>query len=715
MAVVRDLCGGDRHRQRGNSLTVSGGYAAVNTALSTLSETDPTTGSDPITVTATDQFGFTAGAKTIGVTVAGLPVVNAPGSLIVATGIARTVGGVSVSEANAVGSEGLTVVVSDSHGLISIGSAFGATLQNNGTTSETISGTFTQVNNALTTLTDTNSIATTDTISIAATDAFGNVATTPGSIAVTVNGLPVITAPSTTIAVGLGKSTAINGVSISETGSPAGDTFNVTLADTNGLLTLGTITGLAITGQGTASVNLTGSLANINLALGRSATPTIRSGADSIVINASDTTLGASAIQKSVSINDDNGPVITIPATGATIGVGKAGAISGVTLSESGSGTNETFTFRSRTRMDCYRPRALEAPGCRARAPRRWRFLGTLTQIAAALGTLTDFDATTPNDTITLNSVDQFGSSSATQTLAVTVNSLPAISAPASDVVGVGQTETFLGVGVTENGNTTGESLSVVVSDATGVLTGSTASGGAIANNGTHSITVSGTFAQVDAILAALTLNEAGGTSDIVSLTAADGFANSATPASVSIIVNGAPKLTAPSAVAVGVGKTATASGVSLAETGNTAGETFTITASDTNGVLSASNAGGASVSAAATALTISGSLEPGKRRACHACRQRRCRRPRHDQPESYGQSRQQRYSRDFSCSRQRTFARCADERGRRDRQVQFGGRCISERGRRRDGRDFHGDAIRRSWAAIGDGRGRRERDGLGQ
>ena len=252
----------------GTNLTVSGGYAAVNTALATLAETDGTPGSDPITVTATDQFGFTAGAKTIGVTVTGLPVVSAPGALIVATGIARSVAGVSVSEANAPSTEMVTVTLMDTNGLLTFGSDGGAIVLNNDASSLSILGTFSEVNNALATLSDTDSSGTTDTITIGATDQFGNVATTPASIAVTVNGLPVIAAPTTTVAAAPGAATPITGVSISESGSPAGDTFNVTLADGHGLLSVSTTSGVTIGGQGTAGLSLTGSLAQINVALG---------------------------------------------------------------------------------------------------------------------------------------------------------------------------------------------------------------------------------------------------------------------------------------------------------------------------------------------------------------------------------------------------------------------------------------------------------------
>ena len=84
-----------------NSLTISGTLADVNATLATLTDTDGTAGSDPITVNASDQFGFTAGTQTVGVTVTGLPSISAPASIVVGIGAAHAIGGVGVSEANA--------------------------------------------------------------------------------------------------------------------------------------------------------------------------------------------------------------------------------------------------------------------------------------------------------------------------------------------------------------------------------------------------------------------------------------------------------------------------------------------------------------------------------------------------------------------------------------------------------------------------------------
>ena len=107
-----------------------------------------------------------------------------------------------------------------------------------GTTSLTITGSLAQVNSDLGTLTDTDAATAADTITVNASDSFGNSAA-PQSIAVTVTsaiGPLAITAPASAT-VGVGQAGAISGVSISrDRPTTSGETFTVTLADTNGVL-----------------------------------------------------------------------------------------------------------------------------------------------------------------------------------------------------------------------------------------------------------------------------------------------------------------------------------------------------------------------------------------------------------------------------------------------------------------------------------------------
>ena len=103
---------------------------------------------------------------------------------------------VSVSESVSLPNEIFTVTLTDSSGLLSATGASG-----NGTNILTISGSLSQVNAALATLSDTNQVVGVDNIAVNATSSLNNVAAS-AIIPVTVNGPPVISVPDPVIGVG---------------------------------------------------------------------------------------------------------------------------------------------------------------------------------------------------------------------------------------------------------------------------------------------------------------------------------------------------------------------------------------------------------------------------------------------------------------------------------------------------------------------------------
>jgi hypothetical protein len=109
---------------------------------------------------------------------------------------------------------------------------------------------------------------------------------------------------------------------------------------------------------------------------------------------------------------------ITGPAA-ATVGQGQATAISGVNLSESGNTAGETFTV---TLADANGALSATGSGVSGDGTTSLTITGSLTQVNSDLATLTDTDATTPSDTITLNASDSLGNTAIPQTIAVTVN-----------------------------------------------------------------------------------------------------------------------------------------------------------------------------------------------------------------------------------------------------------------------------------------------------
>src|SRR6266566_1042582 len=188
-------------------------------------------------------------------------------------------------------------------------------------------------------------------------------------------------------------------------------------------------------------------------------------------------------------------------------------------------------------------------------------------------------------DTITLNASDSFGNSATQQTIAVTASGAPVITVPGAQTLGIGQATTISGISVSESGNTPGETFTATVTDTNGVLS---ATGGVQSNSG-HTLTFSGlSLATLNSDLG--TLSDTDGTvgSDTITLNASDSFGNSATQQTIAVTASGAPVITVPGAQTLGIGQATTISGISVSESGNTPGETFTATVTDTNGVLSA-------------------------------------------------------------------------------------------------------------------------------
>jgi hypothetical protein len=118
-----------------------------------------------------------------------------------------------------------------------------------------------------------------------------------------------------------------------------------------------------------------------------------------------------------------------------------------------------------------------------------------------------------------------------------------------------------------------------------------------------HTLTISGvSLTQMNLDLATLTdTNGTAGTNNIT-LTAHDSFGNSGT-AAIDVTVNGVPVFTVPGLQTLGFDDTTLISGVSLKESGNTTGETFSVTLTDSTGVLAAS---GGTWDSADHTLTIS-------------------------------------------------------------------------------------------------------------
>ena len=585
-AVVSNSGSGD--------VTISGSLADVNAALATLGDTVTNPGSDVLSLSVTDSLGGSgSGSQTDYAN--GQPTFSAVGPVHTDAGVATGIGGVTVNQVlNGLGATGetLTVELTDTNGTLSVNKAGGTAVVSGSNSSDvTITGTLAAVQTALGTLKDTVTAQGTDTIGLSVVDNYGG--TGSGSIAVTANGAPTITAPSPVQTAG-GKATALNGISVAEGGyDPAsGETFTVTVADTKGVLSVTPASG--VSGNGTTKVTLTGSLAQVNADLA-SLTDNLATGTDTINLSVTDSYGGTGHASQQVTANGAPILTATTPVHGEA---GIAAALTGVSLSESGNTTGETFTVSVTDAGG-----ALNATGAAGNGTHGLTISGTLAQVNAALATLSDVGANAGADTVGLAVTDSLGGSgSASVTL--NLNGAPTLTGvPASAPAVVGKPVALGGVQVSESGSTVGETFTVTVTDAGGVLK-DTGAANTISGSGTASVTISGTLAQVNGDLANLTDTPAAGGTDTVSFAVSDSFGGTGS-ASTTLNVAGLPTFTAPASAQVEAGVATKIAGIQVNEVGATG--TFKVTATDNVGTLSASGAGVVLVNS--HNLTITGTL----------------------------------------------------------------------------------------------------------
>ena len=581
------------------SLAVTGSLAQVNADLATLTDTEGGTAADTITLNATDSFGNAAVSDTIAVSVSGhpVPVITAPATFRLGLEVNSALAGLSLSETGAVAGGTFTETLADTSGVLT---ASGTGVSGSGTTALSITGTLARVNAALATLHDSDNNFMTDLLTLNATDSLGGIAA-QRTVLVNVNGTPTLTTPVSAV-LGVARPGAISGVSLAENGTTSGESFTVTLVDTAGLLSA---SGVGVSGAGTSSLTVTGSLVQVNAALATLADIDAATGSDTIIVNATDS-LGGTATPASVAVTVNSLPTLAAPAA-ATVAQTVATAVPGVNLSEAGTTAGETFTVTLSDGAGL-----LSAIGATGVGTTSVSVTGTLAQVNAALATLQDTDASALAHSIVVSATDGFGNAAAAKSIAVTVSAhavsvfaVPtALTAPTALTVGDGVSTAVVGVSLSETNAPVGEIFTATVADTNGLLA---ATGTGVTGSGTTTLTLSGSLAEVNAALATLRDTDATTPSDTLLLTAVDSLGGHATAATVAVTVNGLPVIAVPSAATLGFGITTAIGGVSLSESGNTTGETFTATLTDANGLLAASGAG--VTGSGTTTLGVTGTL----------------------------------------------------------------------------------------------------------
>ena len=602
-----------------STLTLSGTQAQINAALATLSYQGNAdfSGSDTLTLLSTDSSGATD-SDAVAITVTSIndgPVNTVPGAQTVNEDSALSIGGLSVND---VDGNLASTQVSVANGALSVSLAGGATISAgaNGSSTLTLSGTQAQINAALASISyqGNANFNGADTLTVLSTDANG--ATDSDAVAITVTSVndgPVNTVPG---AQSVNEDTALSipGISVNDVD---GNVSTTQLAVSSGSLNVSLAGGATISAgaNGSSTLTLSGTQAQINAALASLSYQGNAdfNGSDTLTVVSTDvngaTDSDAVAITVS-SVND--GPVNTVPGA-QTVNEDTALSIAGISVNDvDGNLASTQLSVTNGALNVSLAGGASISAG--ANGSSTLTIVGTQAQINAALASLSyqgnaNFNG---SDILTVLSTDGNGTtdSDAVSVTVTSVNDGPVNTVPGAQTVNEDTSLSIAGISVNDvDGNLATTQLTVT----NGALNVSLAGGATISAgaNGSSSLTLSGTQAQINAALASLSYqgnaNFNGGDTLTVLSTDANGATDSDSVAITVSSVNDGPVNTVPGAQTVNEDTSLSIAGISVNDVdANLSTTQLTVT----NGVLNVSLAGGASISAGAngsSTLTLSG------------------------------------------------------------------------------------------------------------
>jgi len=530
------------------TLTLTGSAANINTYLDTVSNIQYTgaanaAGNDAAIVTVNANDGTSnpqVGTINVDIdavnddpvnTVPAAQATNEDTDLVFSNGTGNPF---AVADVDA-GAGNITSTLTVTNGTLTV--IAGGGVADNGTNSVTIIGTVAEVNAALATVTYTptanfNGPA---TLTMTTNDG-GNTGAGGGTdqvsmVAITVNAVnddPVNTVPA---AQATNEDTDLvfsngtgNPLAVADVDAGAGN-ITTTLTVTNGTLTV--VAGGGVTDNGTSSVTIIGTVAEVNAALATvTYTPTANfNGPATLTMTTNDggnSGAGGGTDQVSMvaitvnAVNDD--PVNTVPAVQATNedtdlvfsnGTGNPLAVADV---DAGAGNiTSTLTVTNGTLT------VVAGGGVTSNGTNSVTIIGTVAEVNAALATVTYTPTANFNGPATLTMTTNDGGNSGTgggtdqvSMVAITVNAVnddPVNTVPAAQATNEDTDLVF--------SNGTGNPLAVTDVDAgagnittTLTVTNGTlavVAGGGVTNNGTNSVTIIGTVAEVNAALATVT------------------------------------------------------------------------------------------------------------------------------------------------------------------------------------------------------------------
>ena len=555
------------------SVMLTGGPTALNTDLAGLVYT-PTSGfNGPETLSLSDKdlADNLMATGSVTITVNPLPpTVSAPTSASVNQNATLTLTGLErISVADRSGTaETLTLSVLE--GAVNVTTTTGLTATTGiGTAVVSLTGPLSALNTDLASATyiPTTGYNGRDTLSLSDTDTVDGLVGT-GSVAITVNALPPTISAPTTISVDENSSIALTGGKLISVGDLSGTAEQLTLSVLHGTLNFGMTAGLTVSDNNTASVTLSGPLANLTADLASlSYTPTTGyNGPDTLSLSNKDT---ADSLAASASVPITVNPLPPTVNAPPAVSVNENGSVTfsgpntlSVTDTAGGGNENQTLTLAvGNGTLSLPTSAGLAVTG---NGTASLSLSGPLSALNTDLVSLVYAPTTgsqTP-DTLFLSDQNTVDTLTATNSVAITVNPLPLVNGPASASVNENGSLTFSlangnPISVTDaagSGNNT-VTLTLEVSNGTLVLmvpTDVKASGSGTANS---PLMVTGNVTILNADLAAglaYKPTTGYGGADVLGLMILDTIDGAQGPVdAISITVNPLPAVSVPAAITV--------------------------------------------------------------------------------------------------------------------------------------------------------------------
>jgi hypothetical protein len=259
-----------------STVTFTGTLADLNAALATLTYT-PTNGyngSDKLSLSDTDTGDSLSGIGSVAITVSPVaPSISVPAPVAVPMNSTLPFAGANVITVADISGTNEQMTLQVSHGILTLTTTGLTTANGNGTASVTLGGALATLNTDLATLvyTPTPGYSGGDTLSLSDKDTT-DVLTGTASVSITVEGAPTVSTPTTATVTENGSLTfsSANNNSLTVADLFADGAFDaLTVSVSHGIVTLGSTSGVNITGgsDGSSSVTLTGTIENLNAAL----------------------------------------------------------------------------------------------------------------------------------------------------------------------------------------------------------------------------------------------------------------------------------------------------------------------------------------------------------------------------------------------------------------------------------------------------------------